>query len=71
MMGGWSGSSLPGLRGGVSKARDPHRAAGPSACLHAAGPAASSGNALRRLFLCCVKKHVFLQAEERRRGEGK
>lgn len=58
-------------RGGVSRARDWRRAAGPSASLRAAGPAASSGNALRRLFLCRVEKRVFLRAEERRHGEGK
>lgn len=70
MVGRWSGSSQPG-QGGVRRAKDPHGAAGPSASLHVAGPAASSGNASRRLFLCCVKKRVFLRAEERRRGEGK
>lgn len=42
-----------------------------SRSLHAAGPAASSGNALRRLFLCCVKKRVLLRAGGMRRGEGK
>lgn len=48
-----------------------HSRSGPSACLRAAGPAASSGNALRRLFLCSVKKRVLLRAEGMRRGEGK
>lgn len=39
-----------------------HGAVGPHACLHAAGLAASSGNALHRLFLCCVKKHLSASA---------
>lgn len=43
-------------RSGVSGAGDLRGTAGPSSCLRTAGPAASSGNALRRLFLMLCEK---------------